>query len=131
MKKTKGTTRKRKQTGGGMNLFGIDTINKNKVKELRRQADIKKDEIRPLFIIVEKDIARKELNKKMDNGDMTALQEFYEKEYPWSMSTDDMDQTYKLFDEKGKELEAIMNQIAGIDGNKGGKRKRRNTKRLK
>jgi hypothetical protein len=131
MKKTKGTTRKIKQTGG-VNLFGMNTINKNKETELRKQADEKKEEIRPLFIIMEKDIARKALNDRMENGDVSAAQELYEKEYPWSMSTDDIDEVYKKFDEKAKELEDIMHQISVIDVNKGGKRKRKTkTKKAK
>jgi hypothetical protein len=132
MKKNKGTTRKMKQTGGGgINLFGLTGINNNKEIELRKQADKLKEEIRPLFIIMENDIARKALNARMENGDVSAAQELYDQEHPLSMSTNDIAQTYELFDEKAKKLQDIMSEISGIDLNRGGKRKRRKTKKAK
>jgi hypothetical protein len=127
MNKTKGTTRKRKQIGRG-NIQG--NMNNKKIRELRIQADKIRDEMKPFFDRSEKDIERTKLNKKMEKGDIISLQKIFDAPLSDARSTRDIEQNKKMLQEKGEELKKILDEIAILEVNTGGKiKRRRKTKR--
>ena len=126
MKRSKKTTQKRKQIGRG-NIQG--NMNNKKIRELRRQADKIRDEMKPFFDRSEKDIERTKLNKKMEKGDIISLQKIFDAPLSDARSTGDIEQNKKMLEEKGEELKKILDEIAILEVKTGGKIKRRNTKR--
>jgi hypothetical protein len=130
MKKTKSSTRKRKQTGRG-NVFSDPK--KQEINKLREQADEIKNEMKPLFERSEGDIRREKIYAKMESGDLDAVKEHYNIPLNQLRSTSAIKDNTRLLDKKHVELKIVLDKIASIEEKMGGKRKvrRRRTKKVK